>query len=76
MAENAWLSQAAKATKGKGKNIRSAYKDFTDFFDWDREIRNVLNPNPTNRKRRLDRMAEVNRLMNDYLMKGGAEDGI
>lgn len=72
MAENAWLSQAAKATKGKGKNIRSAYKDFTDFFDWDREIRNVLNPNPTNRKRRLDRMAEVNRLMNDYLMKGGA----
>ena len=71
MAENAWLSQAAKATKGKGKNIRSAYKDFTDFFDWDREIRNVLNPNPTNRKRRLDRMAEVNRLMNDYLMKGG-----
>lgn len=74
MAENAWLSQAAKATKGKGKNIRSAYKDFIDFFDWDKEIRNIFNP--TNRKRRLDRMAEVNRLMNDYLMKGGAEDGI
>ena len=35
MARNAWLNQSAKATKGKGKNIRSAYRDFQDFFDWD-----------------------------------------
>lgn len=74
MAENAWLTQAAKATKGRGKNVRSAYKHFTDFFDWDREIQNLFQP--TSRRRRLDRMAEVNRLMNDYLMKGGADNDI
>ena len=74
MAENAWLTQAAKATKGKGKNVRSAYKDFADFFDWDKEIQNIFKP--TKRRRRLDRMAEVNRLMNEYLEKGGADNGI
>ena len=45
MAKNAFYNQAAKATKGKGKNIRSAYEG--------------------------DRMAELNRLMNEYLEKGG-----
>ena len=70
MAKNAWYSQAAKSTKGSGKNIRSAYEDFNDFFDYDTEIQNLFQP--TERRRKLDRMAELNRLMNEYLEKGGA----
>lgn len=71
MARNAWMSQAAKATKGKGKNVRSAYKSFNEFFDWDAEIRNVFQP--SQRRQKQDRMAEINRLMNDYLKKGGED---
>ena len=69
MAKNAFYNQAAKATKGKGKNIRSAYESFEDFFDYDAEIQNLFQPNK--RKRKGDRMAELNRLMNEYLEKGG-----
>lgn len=74
MARNAWLNQSAKATKGKGKNIRSAYSDFRDFFDWDLEIQNLFTPQK--KRRKLDRISEVNRLMNEYIEKGGAGDGI
>lgn len=69
MAKNAFYTQAAKATKGKGKNISSAYETFEDFFDYDAEIQNLFQP--TERRRKLDRMAELNRLMNEYLEKGG-----
>lgn len=69
MAKNAWYGQAAKATKGSGKNIRSAYEDFNDFFDYDFEIQNLFQS--SKRKRKSDRMAELNRLMNEYLEKGG-----
>lgn len=74
MARNAWLNQSAKATKGKGKNIRSAYSDFRDFFDWDLEIQNLFTPQK--KRRKLDRISEINRLMNEYIEKGGAGDGI
>ena len=69
MAKSAWYSQAAKATKGSGKNIRSAYEDFNAFFDYDTEIQNLFQP--MERRRKLDKMAELNRLMNEYLEKGG-----
>lgn len=74
MAKNAFYTQAAKATKGKGKNIRSAYETFEDFFDYDAEIRNLFEP--TEKRIRLDRMAELNRLMNEYLEKGDSSHGI
>lgn len=74
MARNAWYSQAAKATKGKGKNVRSVYRNFDEFFDWDGEIQSLFRPGK--RQRKLDKMAEANRLMNEYLKKGGAVDGI
>lgn len=74
MARNAWMSQAAKATKGRGKNIRSAYKSFDQFFDWDGEIKHIFQPGK--RRRQVDRMAEINRLMTEYLEKGGIDDGI
>lgn len=74
MAKNAWYTQSAKATKGKGKNIRPAYQNFKEFFDWDAEMEQVFHPGKSVRK--TEDMAEINRLMNEYLEKGGAEDGV
>ncbi|NYS32827.1 hypothetical protein HZZ02_03370 [Streptococcus danieliae] len=74
MAKNAFYTQAAKATKGKGKNIRSAYETFEDFFDYDAEIQNLFRP--TEKRKRIDRRAELNRLMNEYLEKEGKSHGI
>lgn len=74
MAKNAWYTQAAKATKGKGKNIRSAYEGFNDFFDYGSEFMNIFDSGI--RKTKKNTMAEVNRLMNEYLEKGGIMDDI
>lgn len=38
----AWVNQQAKATKGKGKNIKSAYNNFKDFFDYDKQREKVI----------------------------------
>lgn len=74
MAKNAFYTQAAKATKGKGKNIRSEYETFEDFFDYDAEIQNLFKP--TEKRKRIDRRAELNRLMNEYLEKEDKSHGI
>ncbi len=64
MAKNAWYGQAAKATKGSGKNIRSAYEDFNDFFDYDTEIQNLFQP--TERRRNPKRVLKIiNHEIND-----------
>ena len=73
-ANTAWYTQAAKATKGKGKNIRSAYEDFNDFFDYGSEFRNIFDSKV--KKSKKNTMAEANRLMNEYLEKGGMLDGV
>ena len=74
MARNAWLNQSAKATKAKGKHIRSDYRNFQHFSDWDLEIQNLFTPQK--KRRKLDRISEINRLMNEYIEKGGADDGV
>ena len=58
----AWQNQTAQATKGSGKNIRSAYNSFRDFYDQEKEFRNIFVPH-SNKKRRLS-MAEMNRRIN------------
>mgnify|MGYP003619232897 CR=1 FL=1 len=68
-AKTAWYTQAAKATKGKGKNIRSAYSSFDNFFDYELEYMKLFNSSI--RKTKKNTMADVNRLMNEYLEKGG-----
>lgn len=37
----AWVNQQVKATKGKGKNTKSAYKTFKDFYDYEKQRRKV-----------------------------------
>ena len=73
-AKTAWYTQAAKSTKGKGKNIRSAYSSFDTFFDYKAEFMNIFDSGI--RKTKKNTMAEVNRLMNEYLEKGGMLDGV
>ena len=66
-AKSAWFNQTVQATKGKGKNTRSIYKNFEDFYDWEQEIENVFNPKE---KKSQHSLADVNELMNEYLNKG------
>lgn len=40
----AWLTFAAKATKGKGKHTKPVYGKFKRFYDYENEIAKVLKP--------------------------------
>ena len=65
-AKAAWFNQTVQATKGKGRNTRSIYKNFDDFYNWEQEIENVFNPKE---KKSQHSLADVNELMNEYLSK-------
>ena len=64
-AKAAWFNQTVQATKGKGRNTRSIYKNFDDFYNWEQEIENVFNP----KEKSQHSIADVNELMNEYLSK-------
>lgn len=66
-AKAAWFNQTVQATKGKGRNTRSIYKSFKDFYNWEQEIENVFIPKEKTSQHSL---ADVNELMNEYLNKG------
>ena len=65
-AKAAWFNQTVQATKGKGKNTRSIYKNFDDFYNWEQEIENIFNPKEEKTQHSL---ADINELMNEYLSK-------
>ena len=44
MAMQAFYNLNSKATKGEGKNVRSMYENFTDFYDNEKEFREALRP--------------------------------
>lgn len=44
-AQAAWFNQAIKATKGRGKMTRPKFKTMKEFYDWDREILSIFDPN-------------------------------
>lgn len=69
-AKSAWFNQTVQATKGKGKNTRSIYKKFEDFYDWEQEIFNVFNPEETEQSQHS--LADINELMNEFYNKEGA----
>ena len=61
----AWLNHAVKATKEQGKKQVYVYKNFKDFFDYEKRIKEVEKPKRrilTPHQRRLARIAaKVNR---------------
>lgn len=69
-AKSAWFNQTVQATKGKGKNTRSIYKKFEDFYDWEQEIFNVFNPEEIEQTQHS--IADINELMNEFYNKEGA----
>lgn len=69
-AKNAWFNQTVQATKGKGKNTRSIYKSFEDFYNWEQEIFNVFNPEEIEQSQHS--IADINKLMNEFYNKEGA----
>lgn len=69
-AKSAWFNQTVQATKGKGKNTRSIYKKFEDFYDWEQEIFNVFNPEEIEQSQHT--IADINELMNEFYNKEGA----
>ena len=58
-----WQNQNVQATKGKGKNARSAYKKFSEFYDAEKDFESIFVTEIQEKKRRLS-MAERNRRLN------------
>lgn len=63
MAMQAWMNQTVQATKGKGRNARSAYKAFDDFYNSKECFEAIFNPPKPKKKKRLS-LADRNRLLN------------
>jgi alcohol dehydrogenase class IV len=60
----AWLNHAASATKEQGKKVISAYKDFTDFYDYKKRLREVEKPSKSLNKQ-MRRMAQLAKKANE-----------
>lgn len=60
----AWLNHAVTATKEKGKKQVSVYKNFKDFFDYDKQIRNVTGKKKKENPR-IKKLAEIAKLTNE-----------
>lgn len=66
-ARQAWFHLAVKATKGKGKNTKSAYKNFEDFYDNQEHFFGIFGGSKKEVRRKT--LADMNSLLNDK--KGG-----
>lgn len=73
-AMQAWNNQEVKRTKGSGRSVRPLYEHFSDFFDYENELSAALGNENVQRKRNT--LADVNRLMNEYIERKGGVDGI
>lgn len=68
VAQQAWLNQAAKATK---KNGRPVYKKFSDFFDYETEFYRIMKGERVPMSQQKISLAERNRLLNARKEKDG-----
>lgn len=73
-AMQAWNNQVVKSTKGSVRSVRPMYERFDDFFDYESELSAALGNE--NVRRKHNTLADVNRLMNEYIQKGGADNGV
>lgn len=68
VALQAWLNQTAQATKKSGKDYKSVYKNFEDFY------KQNLESKPTQDNKKLS-MADRNRRINNHLGKEVSNGG-
>lgn len=73
-AMQAWNNQVVKSTKGSGRSVRPMYERFDDFFDYENELSAALGNE--NVRRKHNTIADVNRLMNEYIERKGVVDGV
>ena len=66
-AKQAWFNQQVKATKQVGKEIRSVYKTFDDFYNSTKEYNRIFMASEKTNVRKLT-IADMNRRINS---KGG-----
>lgn len=55
----AWLNDAASATKAKGKETVRVFKTFNDFFDYEKRIGEVEKPVEKEMDQQHKRMAQI-----------------
>lgn len=60
----AWLNHAATATKEQGKKVVSVYKDFQDFFDYKKRLRELETPTKRTEPH-LIRLAQIAKKANE-----------
>lgn len=65
IATQAWMNQSVQATKGKGKNVKSAYKSFDDFFDVNKVNNGIFKGENKKKQNGGMSIAERNRLLNE-----------
>lgn len=63
VARQAWMNQSVQATKGKGKNTKSAYSKYSDFYDDIESFENIFKQKPKEETKPLT-LADRNRLAN------------
>lgn len=59
MHKQAWLNFAVQGTKEQGKKQVSVYKNFKDFFDYDKRIEEVEGKKTNRLSKRQKRMAHL-----------------
>ena len=67
-AKQAWFNQLVKETKKVGKEIRSVYESFDDFYDNSKIYKNIFEPQAEKENVRKLTIADMNRRINS---KGG-----
>ena len=56
----AWLNHQATSTKQKGKKTVSAYKNFKEFFDYDKRMRELNNAPEPEKDRQKEMLLRAN----------------
>ena len=66
IALQAWMNQSVQATRKSGKDYKSIYKNFGDFYNTEEEFKNIFTTKKE--KPKLLTLADKNRLLSK---KGG-----
>ena len=69
MHKQAFLTLAVRAEKGRGKSARPKYQKFDQFFNYQKEVDRVLNPEDKKEPKAIKRLRDY------YKKKGGIPNG-
>lgn len=64
IALQAWMNQSVQGTKKVGKEYKSLFEEFNDFYDSEKQFNLIFDPNYEVDKPKLLTLADKNRLLN------------